>query len=156
MENKIASMRRRIEVEVTRSDRRTGADAFSVSFRGSDPPTVMNVANTLANYFIDENLKVREAQAIGTSSFLEDQLDASRIRLEEVEKQFGEYRKKYMGELPEQLDTNLRVLDRLQLQLNERQANLQEAKNRLVLLDSQIEAHKNLQDSAPRLIPAGL
>jgi len=145
MEDKIASIRKQIEVEVTRSDRRTGADAFSVSYRGSDPQTVMNVANTLANFFIDENLKVREAQAIGTSGFLDDQLDAIRIRLEEAEKQSGEYRKKYMGELPEQLDTNLRVLDRLQLQLNERQASLQEAKNRLVLLDNQIEAAKNLQ-----------
>jgi len=145
MENKIAVMRERIDVDVIRSSRRSGADAFSVSYRASDPQMVMDVANTLANYFIDENLKVREAQAIGTSGFLDDQLAAMRIRLEEVEKQLGEYRKKYMGELPEQLDTNLRVLDRLQLQLNERQANLQEAKNRLLLLDNQIEANKNLQ-----------
>jgi polysaccharide chain length determinant protein (PEP-CTERM system associated) len=145
MENKIAVMRARIDVDVTRSSRSSGADSFSVSYRASDPQTVMNVANTLANYFIDENLKVREAQAIGTSGFLDDQLTAMRIRLEEVEKQLGGYRKKYMGELPEQLDTNLRVLDRLQLQLNERQANLQEAKNRLFLLDNQIEANKNLQ-----------
>lgn len=145
MEDKIGSIRKRIDVEVTRSSRRSGADAFSVSYRGSDPQTVMNVANTLANFFIDENLKVREAQAIGTSGFLDDQLNSVRTRLEEVEKQLGEYRKKYMGELPEQLDTNLRVLDRLQLQLNERQANLQEAKNRLLLLDQQIEANKNSQ-----------
>lgn len=145
MENKIAVMRERIDVEVTRSSRRSAADSFSVSYRASDPQTVMNVANTLANYFIDENLKVREAQAIGTSGFLDDQLASMRVRLEEVEKQLGDYRKKYMGELPEQLDTNLRVLDRLQLQLNERQANLQEAKNRLLLLDNQIEANKNLQ-----------
>ncbi len=145
MENKIEVMRERIDVEVTRSSRRSVADAFSVSYRASDPQTVMNVANTLANYFIDENLKVREAQAIGTSGFLDNQLDTIRIRLEEVEKQFGAYRKKHMGELPEQLDTNLRVLDRLQLQLNERQENLRDAKNRLLLLDNQIDANKNLQ-----------
>lgn len=142
MEDKITSIRKLIDVEVTRSRHSSGADAFSVSYRGSDPQTVMNVANTLADFFIDENLKVREAQAIGTSSFLEDQLTATRVRLEDVEKQIGEYRKKYMGELPDQLDTNLRVLDRLQLQLNERQNNLQEAKNRLILLDQQIEANQ--------------
>jgi len=145
MEDKIASIRGRIEVEVTRGARRSGADAFSVSYRGSDPQTVMNVANTLANYFIDENLKVREAQAIGTSGFLDDQLDDVRTQLQEVEKQLRAYRKKYMGELPEQLDTNLRVLDRLQLQLNERQASLQDAKNRLLLLDNQIESAEKLQ-----------
>jgi len=144
MEDKIATIRKSIEVKVTRSNRRTGADAFAVSYRGSDPQTIMNVANTLANFFIDENLKVREAQAIGTSGFLDDQLDAMRKRLEEVEKQYGEYRKKYMGELPEQLNTNLRVLDRLQLQLNERQENLRDAKNRIVLLDNQIKANQNI------------
>jgi len=145
MEDKIESLRERIEVDITRSGRSSDADAFSISYRGSDRQTVTNIANTLANYFIDENLKVREAQAIGTSGFLEDQLAAMRTRLEEVEKKLGDYRKKYMGELPEQLDTNLRVLDRLQLQLNERQANLQDAKNRLLLLDKQIEDNKNLQ-----------
>jgi len=67
------------------------------------------------------------------------------MRLEEAERQFGDYRKEHMGELPEQLDTNLRVLDRLQLQLNERQENLREAKNRLLLLDNQIEANRNTQ-----------
>jgi polysaccharide chain length determinant protein (PEP-CTERM system associated) len=46
------------------------------------------------------------------------------------------YRRTYMGQLPEQLDTNLRILDRLQEDLNERQQNVREARVRIAELNS--------------------
>lgn len=145
MEDKIANLRNRITIEVTRA-RRRGADSFSIAFTGKDPKKVVQVANGLASYFIDENLKVREAQAIGTSDFLDDELSNMRVRLEEVEEYLKVYRKKFMGELPEQLETNLRILDRLQEQLGQRQESLRDAKNRL----DQIKSLNNqLQESAP-------
>lgn len=134
MEDKIGALRRRIKVDVTRVRREV--DSFSISFKGSEPEKVMRVANTLASYFIDENLKVREAQAIGTSDFLEDELEAMRKRLEQVEEALRNYRKKFMGELPEQLETNLRVLDRIQEQLSSRMNSLRDAKNSLAVFES--------------------
>ena len=51
------------------------ADAFSHDhFKDKNPETVMKVTNALASYFIDENLRVREAQAVGTSDFLDAEL----------------------------------------------------------------------------------
>jgi polysaccharide chain length determinant protein (PEP-CTERM system associated) len=135
MESKVKNLRKRIEVEVISDDRRQ-TDAFSISFKGKEPEKVMNVVNTLASYFITENLKMRESQAIGTSVFLEDELTAMRIRLEKVEESLKEYRKTYMGELPEQLESNLRILDRLQDQLGERQQSLSEAKIHLASLQN--------------------
>jgi polysaccharide chain length determinant protein (PEP-CTERM system associated) len=143
MEDKIVSLRKRIEVKVTRT--RRGADAFSISYRGRNPEKVMRVANGLATYFMDENLKVREAQAMGTSDFLEDELVIMKKRLVKVEQSVRNYRQRNMGELPEQLESNLRVLDRLQLQLSEKQQNLRDAKNRLILLENQIKEIQNLQ-----------
>lgn len=129
LEDKIESLRRRIAVTITK-DRRRSADAFSISFKGEEPERVMQVVNALAAYFINENLKVREAQAIGTSDFLEDELENMRKRLEQTEETLKVYRKQHMGELPEQLETNLRILDRLQEQLGERQGSLRMAKTR--------------------------
>ena len=143
MEDKIYDLRKRIEVEVI-SDRQRQTDAFSISFKGKEPEKVMNVVNTLSSYFIDENLKMRESQAIGTSVFLEDELSTMRIRLEKVEESLKEYRKTYMGELPEQLDSNLRILDRLQEQLGERQQSLSEAKIHLASLQSLSRENANL------------
>ena len=141
MEDKIAGLRKRIEIDVART-RRNDADAFSISFNGTNPQQVMQVANGLATFFIDENLKVREAQAVGTSDFLDDEMVTMRQRLEGVEQRLKEYRKQHMGELPDQLETNLRVLDRLQMQLNDKQESLRDEKSRLSALEGQIDANR--------------
>jgi polysaccharide chain length determinant protein (PEP-CTERM system associated) len=104
----------------------------------------MRVANGLATYFMDENLKVREAQAIGTSDFLEDERATTKKRLVETEKKVRDYRQRYMGELPEQLETNLRVIDRLQMQLNEKQISMRDERNRLTILENQIKESQQL------------
>ncbi|MBW2589633.1 MAG: protein GumC [Deltaproteobacteria bacterium] len=143
MEDKIGSMRKRIVVDVTRSRRNT--NAFSISFKGKDPEKIMRVTNALANYFIGENLKTREAQAIGTSDFLEDELSTMRKRLEEVEQALKNYREAYMGGLPEQLESNLRILDRMQEQLIERRQNITDAKNRIIVIENEISQGQGLQ-----------
>ncbi|MBC2733210.1 MAG: protein GumC [Desulfobacteraceae bacterium] len=134
-EDKVNALRKNITVQTTTSRRET--NAFSITYRGKDPQKVMDVTNTLATYFIDENLKVREAQAIGTSDFLEAELVSMRRRLEEQERALEAYRTSNMGELPEQLETNLRILDRLQEQLTERQEGLRDARSRLAMLRNQ-------------------
>jgi polysaccharide chain length determinant protein (PEP-CTERM system associated) len=138
MEDKVNALREDINVQVTQSRRET--NSFAIKYRGKEPEIVMNVTNTLATYFIDENLKARESQAIGTSDFLEAELVSMRGKLEEQEKALEAFRTSNMGELPEQLETNLRVLDRLQEQLTERQQSLGEARSRLALLRNQSSA----------------
>ena len=135
MEDKIDSLRKRISVDVTQ-DRR-GADAFTIQYRDNDPKRVMKVANGLAMHFINENIKARETQASGTSEFLEAELELMRIRLEELEEKIKEYRRTNMGELPEQLETNLRILDRLQQTVADRQEGLRQARTRLADLNGQ-------------------
>jgi polysaccharide chain length determinant protein (PEP-CTERM system associated) len=144
LEDKVSSLRKRIEVEVNRGRRGSDSDAFSISFRGSHPKTVMEVTNRLAGSFIDENLKMRETQAVGTSDFLAEELITKRKRLEEVEQKLREYRRRYMGELPDQLDANLRILERLQLQLGEREQTLRDEKSRLAAIESQIEDNRQI------------
>jgi uncharacterized protein involved in exopolysaccharide biosynthesis len=141
MEDMIASMRSRIEVKVTQTRGRYGggADMFTVAYRDSDPEIVMKVANELTASVIEENLKLREDQAVGTSDFLDVQLKSMREQLEVVEDRISGYRKNNMGQLPEQLEANLRALDRLQEQLNEKQKSLQDTKNRLILINNQID-----------------
>ncbi|MCG8552401.1 MAG: Wzz/FepE/Etk N-terminal domain-containing protein, partial [Desulfobacterales bacterium] len=138
-EDKIADLRKQIKVKIERS--RGGSEAFSISFAGSEPQRVMRIANTLASYFMDENLKVREAQAIGTSEFLDSELEKTKKRLEEKEQKLAAFRAKYLGGLPDELETNLRTLDRMQQQLTDKTTLLRETKNSIGILDSQISQH---------------
>jgi polysaccharide chain length determinant protein (PEP-CTERM system associated) len=146
VEDKIADLRRRIQITVERSRNRRNqnADAFSIYFTGANPELVMRVTNGLATFFINENLKVREAQAVSTSDFLDDELKAMRKRLEIVEQRLKDYRKTYMGALPEQLETNLRILDRFQMQLNEKTEAFYDEKARIIDLHSRIEANRQI------------
>ena len=126
LEDKLKNLRERININVSKG--RSGHDTFSISFRGSEPNVTMRVTNTLACFFIDENLKVRESQASGTSVFLQDELMSTRKRLQKIEETLQNYRKKHRGELPEELQSNLAIFTRLQAQLIEKQKNLRETK----------------------------
>ena len=154
IEDKIEALRRQISVQVAKSSRRSeGPDSFTISFKGEDPVKVMRIVNTLGTFFINENLKTREAQALGTSDFLEEELGALRKHLEGLEEKIKTYREHYMGALPEQLETNLRVLDRLQMQMTSKQEALIDAKNRLISLEKQISEQAE-QAAAESVAPA--
>ena len=115
MEDKIESLRKRIKVRGQPHHRAAGTPKPFRSRTGTPNPSMtMQVTNGLAAFFIDENLKMREGQAIGTSDFLEAELESMRKRLEQKEQTLKEYRQRNMGELPEQLQANLNLLDRLE------------------------------------------
>lgn len=144
MEDKIESLRKRIKVEMGRASRaRSDTDSFSIIYRDVDPQTTMRVANGLATFFIDENIKSRQGTVVGTSEFLEAELESMRKRLEEQEQLLKKFREKNMGELPEQLDTNLRVLDSLKAQLAQREESLRSARVSLAALESEMSIRQS-------------
>src|SRR5262245_53506822 len=108
MEDVVEGMRKDIVVQVVKGD------AFRVTYSGADPRTVMRVTERLASLFIEENLRDREVLAEGTNQFLEAQLDDARRRLIEQEKKLEAYRKRFSGELPSQLDSNLQAIQNQQ------------------------------------------
>ena len=75
------------------------------------------VTNTLASFYIEENLKVRERQATGTAEFLKVQLAETRKRLDELEARVSDFRRRNLGELPQQMQANLATLEQPQPQL---------------------------------------
>ena len=145
MEDKITDLRERITVDVLRGGR--GADAFTVSFKATEPKLAMDVANALSSYFINENLKVREEQAMGTSSFLQAELDTLRRELLEKEEVLKEYRRQNMGGLPEQLQSNLSILGKLQEDLLEKEKALRESRASAAALQRQAAEMRSMTDS---------
>jgi len=129
LDAKVESVRKMIAIDVTSSGR-SETNAFTISFRNSDPQKAMDVTNKLASNFISENLKIREEQALGTSTFLSDELVSVEERLKGKEEELKKYREHYMGGLPEQLQTNLSILERLQANLEQLNSNLRDAENR--------------------------
>jgi polysaccharide chain length determinant protein (PEP-CTERM system associated) len=118
-EEAVDRLRRDIRLELRTADanRAVLTTSFTLSYRGRDPQTVAVVTNTLASFYIEENLKARERQATGTAEFLKVQLADAKRRLDAQEARMGELQRRYLGELPQQLQTNLATLDSLNAQL---------------------------------------
>lgn len=131
----IERMTRDVEVRVIGG--RSG-DAFSVSFIGTNPEVTMHVTNTLASLFIDENLKSREEYAEGTSDFISTELENARRELETQESALRGFKERNMGSLPQQLDANLRTLDRLQSELQSVKNEIRNSEDRRGVLEGQL------------------
>lgn len=140
-EEVLEAMRKRIEIEVVSDKTRrrdSGTDAFSISFLYENPRLAMLTVSRLASLFIDENLKSREQQAVGTSEFLDSQLKETKARLEAQEDRIKKYKMQFMGELPQELQTNLTVLGRIQDQYKTNADGIRAAEDRKVFLEAQL------------------
>ena len=135
-------------VELMRSDIRVdirGSQGyFTISYMGRDPRIVTLVTNKLASLFIEENLKLREQQAQGTSEFLSIELNATKAKLDEQEKIITQFKRQFMYELPDQRDTNLNVLGKLQLQLQTTGDALKSAQDRKLIMQKQLTEMRNM------------
>jgi polysaccharide chain length determinant protein (PEP-CTERM system associated) len=132
MQEKVKAFRKRIQINVA------PGTSFRISFEDEDPNKAMDGTNKLASNFISENLRMREERAIGTSQFLADNLESVRKDLEEKEELIKQYRQMHMGAMPDNLNTNLNVLGRIQTQLEQLHNNLRAAQERKLIIQQQI------------------
>ena len=135
-EEVVELMRQNIKVELpTKKDDK---GYFTISFIGIDPAVVTTIANRLASLFIEENLKIREQQAMGTTEFLAAELTSAKKKLDEMESSVAGYKRRYMGELPEQRDTNIKILEQLQNQNQKISESLRSAQDRKLFIQKQM------------------
>src|SRR2546426_1838604 len=116
LEDVIGRMRGDIKLELKSAELRglrEATVAFTISYQGREPTTVALVANTLASFYNEANMKARERQASSTAEFLKAQLAETKKRLDEQEERVSGFKRRHLGELPQQMETNLATLDRL-------------------------------------------
>ena len=136
-EEVVALMQKDIKIELpTKKEESKGF--FTISYIGHDPNTVTTVANRLASQFIEENLKLREQQAAGTTEFLEIELTAAKAKLDQLETAVTQYKRRFMGELPEQRDANIKILEQLQNQYQRVGEALRAAQDRRLYIQKQL------------------
>jgi len=155
-EQVVEMMRKTVDIQAVSATsnlgrrRDSGENAFSLTVTHQDARSAMMAAARLASFFVDENVKSREQQAVGTSEFLQSQLQSTKERLEAQEEKVKQYKLRFMGELPQQLQANLQILSRLQDQLRMNSDALRTAQDRKVFAEAQIGAFE-AQWSASRV-----
>jgi len=155
-EEVVEQMRRDVKVEMKNAEDSTGhtaTTAFAISYQGPDLMTVALVANTLASFYIDENLKLREGQAARTSKFLLGRLQEAKQRLDEQERRIESFKSTHSKELPQQTSANLAALEQLNTQLRVYSDQKIRAMDRLTALTKQLaEADASRSSGSPTAI----
>lgn len=129
LDSRVQTMRRKIQVDLRKTN------LLQLSFEAEEPKKAQQVTSRLASLFIDQNLQVREQQAMGTRLFIGAEADRLRKELEEQELVVNRFKGANRYELPEHLDTNLRTVEQLRKELeanNLRLAALQERRGNLL------------------------
>jgi polysaccharide chain length determinant protein (PEP-CTERM system associated) len=161
MEDVIERMRTTdIGVNVT-GGRRARGSSFTVSYQSSSARTAQQVTEKLASLFVQENLEDRALLADSTSEFLEAQLEDARRRLIEHEQKLAEFRTKYSGRLPTQLQSNLQLMQSSQAQLQATSEAAGRDRDRLATIEMELSAAAPVSaaatpsDAEPRAATAG-
>lgn len=131
-------MRRDVDVKLEKGWSGNRPGAFRIAYQGPNPQIVAAVANRLASLYIDENLKVRELQAEGTSDFLDAQLGDAKKKLDELEAEVSRYKIAHNGELPQQENEISTTLARLQTQLQGTQDAVGHAQQNKLMFDTEV------------------
>jgi polysaccharide biosynthesis transport protein len=133
-------MRRDVSVKLEKGWTNNRPGAFRISYEGAQPTIVAAVANRLASAYIDENLRVREQQAEGTSQFLDGQLKEAKKTLDELEAAVSRYKVAHNGELPQQEGSINTTLMRLQTELQGIQDAMNRAQQNKVVIEAELGA----------------
>src|SRR5438093_13011014 len=95
----------------------------------------MAVTSMLATEFTEDAARLRDGMTEKTFAFLQGNLAETRKALEEREAALRQHKQKYWGSLPEQLDSNLRVLGQMQLEQQTLGENLRTLGDRRAVLE---------------------
>jgi uncharacterized protein involved in exopolysaccharide biosynthesis len=108
------------------------ARLYEISFRSERPDVAAAVTNAVADLFTAASSRMRARQADLATQFLRRELEEARESLRDQNRSIREFKEAHRGELPEELEANLRKLERLQLQRQSLALQIAEAEGRIV------------------------
>jgi protein tyrosine kinase modulator len=100
---------------------------FHVSVTFNNPRTAQRICSEITSMFMEQNSKALENDAASTNTFVSEHLEDAKTKLDQQDAKLAEFKRKFLGSLPEEEQTNL---------------------NRLTALNSQMEANTRALSAA--------
>jgi len=153
MDEKVLKLRSEIKVAFE-LEKRMGVPLpvtyFRISYQNRNPELAQKIAGKVAFLFVEQDNQAREAQVFGTTEFFTSEIAKIADQLKASDATLKELKQRRRFELPDQLETNLRTLDRLGLQ---KQANA-EALDRYATIRLNLE--RQIAETQPVLPRTGV
>jgi len=140
----VDQMNKDLDIELVRAPGKSELSSFNLYFSADNPHTAQQVTTQLTNDVISESLENGVQNSINVDQFLDSQLEEARKSLAAQEEKVREFKDRYLGELPTQLQSNLQILTGLQAQLQAEEDNLGRAKQQNAYLQSEISQYRTL------------
>ena len=148
-ESMVERMRQDIKIDLVPTPGRPGElTAFKISYSARTPMLAQQVTGELTSLFIEENLRNRQQQSEDTTAFLQNQLEDARKDLAQQEQRLREFKTKYLGQLPEQLQSNVQILAGLQAQLQAASEARDHAQQQKLYLESLLQQNRASRSAA--------
>jgi len=136
--------------------KRPGTDqalpGFNVNYSDSDPKRAQKICNAITDAIVTENLQSRAEAAKDTTDFLDRQVEDAKRALDEHDSQLASFKNKYLGQLPGDIDNNMKMLMALTTQLDQSTQSLNRAQQDKSytesLLAQQLAAWKSSQSNS--------
>lgn len=131
--------------------------AFYLDFTDSNPHQAQAICAGLTDIILQENLKDREQVAQNTTDFLSRQVEDAKNNLVDLDAKLAAFKRQYMGQLPGDEDSNLKILTGMNSQLDATTQTLNRAQQDKTytesLLAQQLAAWKSSQsDNNPQTL----
>ena len=115
----------------------------NVSFIYGEPAVARAVLARLADLFVQENTKTRNAITQSSAEFLQHEMDGLKAQMEAKEKALALFKQSHLGQLPEQMDSNVRAIDRLESEAMSQQETEKALNLRLESVDKAIREYED-------------
>jgi succinoglycan biosynthesis transport protein ExoP len=121
--------------------------AFKISYGARSPEIANAIVSELANFFINQNMISQQERSQSTTSFLSSQLADAKARLDQQEAQVRAFKAQHLGELPDQLQSNVQILSGLQGELQSAQQALDNSQQQRLYLESIVQQYQSAQST---------
>src|SRR5208283_168735 len=119
---------------------------FYVNVSFNDPRLAQQICSEVTKMFLEQNVSRRIEQAQDTTRFLGQELDEAKQKLDAEDEKLAQFKRQYLGSLPEEEQGNLNILTTLNTQLEATTQSLGRAQQdkafNEALLSQQVEAWK--------------
>ena len=127
--------------------------AFTVSFMDQNPKIAQQVASELVTQFLDENVRTRTERATETTDFLIEEGNKFQRKVQLLEKKIAEFKDEYSDSLPELLEYNLSMVERLQQELADNQNQVMVIQDQILTMNMELTNLPAYLDERRQLTP---
>ena len=120
--------------------------ALTITFEAETPEQAQGVTNELSTLFIDANNKMRIEQTSEVTVFLEEQADALKTEISELEVKLAEFKQVEQQQLPELMSVNLKLLEKTEAEINRTELNIRGYQDTIASTEAELSLTKPHQE----------